>query len=103
MKTLINEAEYKMLLKEKLKVCMENEIRICISIESAVINLLHTICIEDYIVNDEYVFVSSGNFEFTIPFDHMTVTYNNEQEGFRFETECKSEFGNAKIILFAME
>ena len=97
MKALINETERNTLLKEKIDYCMENEIEICISIESALVNLLHTICVEDYKVNSDYLFVSSNNFEFTIPFDDVEVTYNKEENCIRFKYE------SSEMMLFILD
>lgn len=102
MKALINEAERNALLKEQIDNCMENEIKICISIESAFINLLHTIYVEDYRINNDYLFVSSGDFEFTISFDNgIQVTYDEEQNCFKFKYE--SDQSEQEISLFILE
>lgn len=101
MKALINETERNMLLEEKINYCMENEIRICISIESALINLLHTVNIEEFKVNDDYIFIASDNFEFTIPFGNGTqTTYDEEQNCFVFRYE---EMEQNEIRLFILE
>ena len=102
MKALINETERDALLKEKIDYCMENEIEICISIESAFINLLHTIYVEDYRINNDYLFVSSGDFEFTISFENeMQVTYDEEQNCIKFKSE--SDQSEQEIALFILE
>jgi hypothetical protein len=98
MKALINETERNTLLKEKIDYCMEHDVRICISVEDVRINLLNTIDVEDYKVNDDYLFISAGNFEFTIPFNNeMQVTYNQGQECFKFTYE------DTEITLFTLE
>ena len=101
---LINEAECNALLKEKINYCMENDIRICISIECALISLLHTIYIEEFKVNNDYIFVAADNFEFTIPFDNETqVTYDEEQNCFIFKHKESDQNNQTEIALFIME
>lgn len=94
---LINEAEYK-LLKDKIDYCMNNEIKICISIESVFMNLLHTVFIEECKVNEEFIYILAGDFDFTIYFNKGTeVTYNEDQNSFKFNYE------DSEIEMFILE
>lgn len=94
---LINEAECK-LLKNKINYCIDNEIKICISIESAFMNLLHTVFVEDCKINDEFLYILAGDFDFTIYFNKGTeVTYNEDQNSFKFNYE------DSEIEMFILE
>ena len=98
MKALINEAEQGKLLsllKQKFEESMINETTICISIESAAMNCLNTILVESYEVNDEYVHMLNGDFEFTIAMNEETsVTYDNIEDCFKFQDD------GTEIMLF---
>ena len=88
MKALVNEAKKSiLLLEEKIKYCITNNKAICISIESAFMNLLNKIYVEEYDVNEnKCLYLSDGNFEYTLSLNEKTnITYNNEEDSFKIK------------------
>lgn len=102
MEALVNEAKNSiLLLKKKIEYCITNNKAICISIESAFMSLLNKIYVEDYNINDDYnnerLYLSDDNFEFTISFDEKTnITYDDEEDSFKIKSE------ESEIVLYCL-
>lgn len=82
------------LVKEKLDYCMINEKKVCISIENTCTTCLQTIIIEGIELNEEYIYLYQGNFEFSIFLNGIKITYYENEKCFKFESE------DTKIMLF---
>lgn len=95
MRALINETE-KMLLKleDRLRICMKTREQVCISIECEFTNILNTIRVDDYTVDQENIHLSYEYFEHNIILtDKTRITYDDIEDSFIFT------YDKANIIL----
>ena len=82
----VNKNKIVTLLKERITNSIVNETAISISVETAVMTILDSIYIEseDYELDEQHLYFSKDNLEFTVAFDSTTgIEYDDTEECFK--------------------